>query len=1320
MDFAESSTGTPYFLSPEICQGLKYNYKSDIWMLGCTIYELTTLQKPFNSTTLINLMKVILTKNLDFKLIESVGYSKGLVSVIKSMLNKTPEERPLACDIIDIYLKENSKICKNISPSYNKNINCSNESISYIGSSDNDNKDNFKINKIESIMKKCNDVLRSKSTISNKFSNSTNNNVAKNNDSNIEKEENKDNQNLNNYLTQGMLLFNNTKTAKSNNNRNKVFQWNELNFQKNSSREKFRSSKQLIYNNTTTTTNNINNSKNNNSNNISTSRYSNINISNDNSNLDNSNMNVKSIIRNYSSNNGKIESHYNNSIYNSNNDINNIDTDLIIKKTNSSSRVLNIYDNIYLKNNNTKKITDDLLLQFYKMKSKSRDKTFDDKDKKYYQPTTETDNHIIDRNKNNYNYDCKNDSILAILRKNNSFIVKNSEIINNRIKFISQEKTNTKKIRENKNNSCSDLTDTREKLHINKNSGNNSKLFSINKNFTKQKESCNNNKAKIKIKKFNKEEVFRVKEKNSSESKLIKSSNKKGKNKTKKHSLNYNCSTSKKKRSKNFNGSLNFNNNSNYNKRFPPKINDYNPNNNFKEFIKEEKYNIDEKDDSKAMIGKAKLLLENINNVCIDDIYYYKDSKKVNCKTTEYMDFNNNNGLIKDILKNKLYTTGFKDNSSIVSNNNKNTTSMTSENTTNSPDYKNNKCKLLKRKISFSINPSSNGLNSFVNLGKNSNSYIRMGNLNNYSTSNTNTTAFPKRSSSSCADDFLSFSLYNSGERNGAENTAPTTTQKVISTLSSNKEYSLVNKNINALNTNIKYFNMLHSKKKNLILNIENSSEKENSVNSIVNTDSNNKAKENSKFSKSKTPIVNSNKDNKSNININNIKKTTTLKNPPKCPKNIPKTTTIKSINEMNSKTKTVLPNTPNNIHNSKNNNDNINNITNVHESNILNTEYLESCYSVMNKNPNDDNLNDKINKEKNYYSLNIHYNSNNNSNNEFIETPINANIQMNNTNNNLHLKNNIFKKKKLLEIQPYIPEAPQTARNKNSELLDIKKQLGILNYNNNNKARIDLLTESFVNSESIIISNSQKLNNSNNVKKFILKNSSNSSNILSNITNDKDNTKNISFDINNNSFSDVKENKSNHLYKNSSFYRQLALEISPKKEKLVKKHMKSYLNSLNKSSNKTNKYDRDILNNNNKRDSANNCMGSYNTYISLNNNINNDKDKYFTFGKQNNLLALSKNDILVFNNKNRNNELKEYSNSLLHNSNNKNTLDSINTNNCNTNTLIDNYNISKNKNIDIDLNNIFYKDPPLSTRNKNNNNIKKSLIRYNDCDCDY
>lgn len=48
-NFATSKVGTPYYLSPEVCEDRAYNDKSDIWSLGCILYELCALKHPFEA-----------------------------------------------------------------------------------------------------------------------------------------------------------------------------------------------------------------------------------------------------------------------------------------------------------------------------------------------------------------------------------------------------------------------------------------------------------------------------------------------------------------------------------------------------------------------------------------------------------------------------------------------------------------------------------------------------------------------------------------------------------------------------------------------------------------------------------------------------------------------------------------------------------------------------------------------------------------------------------------------------------------------------------------------------------------------------------------------------------------------------------------------------------------------------------------------------------------------------------------------------------------------------------------------------------------------
>ena len=43
----QTQTGTPYYASPEVWSDKPYNEKSDIWSLGCVLYELIMTKPPF-------------------------------------------------------------------------------------------------------------------------------------------------------------------------------------------------------------------------------------------------------------------------------------------------------------------------------------------------------------------------------------------------------------------------------------------------------------------------------------------------------------------------------------------------------------------------------------------------------------------------------------------------------------------------------------------------------------------------------------------------------------------------------------------------------------------------------------------------------------------------------------------------------------------------------------------------------------------------------------------------------------------------------------------------------------------------------------------------------------------------------------------------------------------------------------------------------------------------------------------------------------------------------------------------------------------------
>ena len=44
---AGAQVGTPYYVSPEVVRGAGYDWKSDVWSMGCLLYELALLRSPF-------------------------------------------------------------------------------------------------------------------------------------------------------------------------------------------------------------------------------------------------------------------------------------------------------------------------------------------------------------------------------------------------------------------------------------------------------------------------------------------------------------------------------------------------------------------------------------------------------------------------------------------------------------------------------------------------------------------------------------------------------------------------------------------------------------------------------------------------------------------------------------------------------------------------------------------------------------------------------------------------------------------------------------------------------------------------------------------------------------------------------------------------------------------------------------------------------------------------------------------------------------------------------------------------------------------------
>ncbi|KAK7066817.1 Serine/threonine-protein kinase Nek8 [Halocaridina rubra] len=94
---AHTVVGTPCYLSPELCQEKPYNQKSDIWALGCVLYEMLTLRRAFEAETLPALIMKIMRG-----IIAPIHphYSEEMRSLVHLLLHMDPTQRPNVHQVI--------------------------------------------------------------------------------------------------------------------------------------------------------------------------------------------------------------------------------------------------------------------------------------------------------------------------------------------------------------------------------------------------------------------------------------------------------------------------------------------------------------------------------------------------------------------------------------------------------------------------------------------------------------------------------------------------------------------------------------------------------------------------------------------------------------------------------------------------------------------------------------------------------------------------------------------------------------------------------------------------------------------------------------------------------------------------------------------------------------------------------------------------------------------------------------------------------------------------------------------------------------------
>lgn len=96
-EFLQTQTGTPLYSSPQIWKAIKYTEKTDIWSLGCVLFELATGSTPFAAETADEITRRVMRGH--FSRVPEI-YSQDLHNMIRALLQTVEILRPTARQVL--------------------------------------------------------------------------------------------------------------------------------------------------------------------------------------------------------------------------------------------------------------------------------------------------------------------------------------------------------------------------------------------------------------------------------------------------------------------------------------------------------------------------------------------------------------------------------------------------------------------------------------------------------------------------------------------------------------------------------------------------------------------------------------------------------------------------------------------------------------------------------------------------------------------------------------------------------------------------------------------------------------------------------------------------------------------------------------------------------------------------------------------------------------------------------------------------------------------------------------------------------------------
>lgn len=113
---ADAFLGSPLYMSPEQCRGVRGNFRSDIYMLGCIMYECIAGNTPFSGDSGMEIMYKHMSEQPPALAIKSnSSQSKRLAALVSSCMQKDPTARPesisaVAAELSEIFSSNTEKL----------------------------------------------------------------------------------------------------------------------------------------------------------------------------------------------------------------------------------------------------------------------------------------------------------------------------------------------------------------------------------------------------------------------------------------------------------------------------------------------------------------------------------------------------------------------------------------------------------------------------------------------------------------------------------------------------------------------------------------------------------------------------------------------------------------------------------------------------------------------------------------------------------------------------------------------------------------------------------------------------------------------------------------------------------------------------------------------------------------------------------------------------------------------------------------------------------------------------------------------------------